>query len=185
MNIPALIHRFYRVICSVENLSTGFKLLAFFAMFIEPLFLFIQVLILFLFIDMTTSVYLQYKRRKKRYLSLIRKKLPGQCIQLLWRTIKPEKIIQTVEKIVFYSIALIIAFILDYFLLRQEGLDSKGLLPLVSTTNAVFFIFLGAEAWSIFRNMGRITNNMVFNQVAKLIGNKTGFEPEEEKQSNI
>jgi hypothetical protein len=173
--------RLPKVVASIEHLSITVKAVAFFTMFIAPLSLFIQVLIFFLIIDMMVSVYLQYKQLKKKVEELKKPKQPGYCFVIMWHTYKPEKLVQTVEKIILYSLVLIIAFVLDYFAFRT-GLDPDGRLPIVSTSNTVFIILLGAESGSIFKKAFKITNNSVFLQIGKLIASKTGYEPQNPTQ---
>ena len=63
---------------------------------------------------------------------------------------------------------MIVCFIFDGYLIRK-GLDPTGNLWTVSITNSVFLLIMGAEALSIIRNLGSITNNPVFKQIEKLL----------------
>lgn len=152
---------------------------AFLMAFVAPLYHFLTVLLLLMVTDMLTSIWMQYKEKKRRCKEIRRGEVKKEhyllwCFRVLWSTIKPDKISQSVEKLVSYSVALIVCFVLDAYVLRQ-GLAPDGLLMTVSITNAVYVLILIAEGISIMRNLGRITNNSVFRQVEKILLKKTNI----------
>jgi len=122
-----------------------------------------------------TSIWLQYKIKKTRCeerLDSYKKKIPIiGCIRLFFRTIQPDKMIRTIEKMIAYGIALIVSFILDYFTLGK-GLDEFGELFYFSITNLVYLLALFTEAISIIRNLGKITNNAVFRTIEYFLTDK-------------
>jgi hypothetical protein len=166
-SIPATVER-------IDNVSYKAKLLAMLTAFLAPLYNFIFVLILLLIIDMLTSIYAQVKVRTKRCTAKdISNHEKGKYkIKTAWRTIDPEKMLQTVEKIFGYAISLIVCFVLDHYILRL-GVDTSGLFHPVSITNVVYITILVSEGISILRNLGNITNNSVFNQIIKVIVKRT------------
>lgn len=149
------------------TLSIESKIISFLALFIYPLHDVISTIILFLIVDMITSIYLQYKRVKKRCTNGSEPERAWRIITF-WKIIRGDKILYTVEKMVSYSTALIICFILDYFVLRMH-IDGDGSLFIVSITNAVFVLIMIAEAKSIMRNLAKITNNKIFKQIEDII----------------
>jgi hypothetical protein len=174
--------RFHKMLINIDGLNMPVKFTAFLAMFVSPLSFFIQLLILILLFDMAVSIYSQYKKKKQRCEQINKVKTPGQCFVIMFRTINPNRFVETVEKIVFYSIAIILTYVVDYIMLRQNGLDPDGRLPLASIANATYVLILGREVWSVVSKIGDITNNQIFSQIAKLIANKTGYEPQNPTQ---
>lgn len=172
--LAALFERIPRTGFRISELSPLVKFAAFAAIFIAPLYDHIGAIVFFLFIDMTTSIYAQYKVKKRRCVSrrkegdTVRK---FHCFLIFYRTIEPRRLLESVEKIFGYALAMIVCFIFDGYLIRK-GLDPTGNLWTVSITNSVFLLIMGAEALSIIRNLGSITNNPVFKQIEKLLKTK-------------
>lgn len=177
-----LIERIPKTFDNILNLSMGVKIVSFFSMFVLPLYNHMGMIVLLLMIDLFTSIWAQYKAKKKRCKG-VNSNSPAEerfnCFVILYRTVKPDRILETVEKIFGYSITLIVVFILDYYLIRK-GLDETGMFSNLSLSNAVFLLIIAAEAWSINRNLGTITGNRIFKSINNLISKKTGYDQEAE-----
>lgn len=173
-----LIERIPKTFDNILNLSMGVKIVAFFSMFVLPLYNHMGMIVVLLMIDLLTSIWAQYKAKKKRCKGMNANSLAEErfnCFVILYRTIKPARILESVEKIFGYSITLIVVFIMDYYLIRK-GLDETGMFSNLSLSNAVFLLIIAAEAWSINRNLGTITGNRIFTAINKMISKKTGYE---------
>jgi hypothetical protein len=173
-SIPATFER-------IDNISFKTKLVAMLAAFLAPLYNFIFVLILLLIIDMFTSIYSQIKTRTKRCTAkdIGQQEKDKYIIKTAWRTVDPQKMLQTVEKIFGYAISLIVCFVLDHYILRL-GVDASGFFHPVSITNVVYITILVSEGISILRNLGNITNNSVFNQIIRVIVKRTKLDENDE-----
>ena len=160
---------------SLLELNGWFKVIAFFSIFVTPLYNHMGIILILLMTDLFTSIWSQYRVKKRRCrgnLENVPLERKFNCFVMLYRTIKPERILETVEKIVAYSIVLIVVFIMDYFLIRK-GLEADGMFSILSVSNSVFLLIIGAEIFSITRNLGSITNNKVFKTIGNLIKEKT------------
>ena len=178
MDLVSLFNSIPDTIRKFEHISFKTKLLAFFTMFLAPLYDFMLILTLFLVFDVITSIWAQIKLRKHKCKTkkIEEAEFNKWYLKSIWRTIDPEKLPRTVEKIFSYAVALIVCFILDFYLLRTSGVDTDGRFYVVSITNIVYAFILVTEAISIMRNLGRITNNAVFNQIIKILVKKTNTE---------
>jgi len=177
MNLASLFNSIPDTIAKFEHISFKAKIAAFFTAFLTPLYDMMLVLVLFLVLDMVTSLYAQIKRKKER---CIAKQIETQeCkryfFKSIWRTIDPNKLPRTIEKIFSYAVAMIVCFILDYYILRTE-MGADGRLYAISISNMVYIVILVTEAISILRNLGSITDNAVFNQIIKILVKKTNTE---------
>lgn len=169
MSYKIIIDKFSHVINKLFDNGILIRITAFAAMFITPLLQYIEVIIALIFLDMLTSIYVQYKDNIKEYQL---KECPKTIrlfmySKVFWQTINPQRIPVSIEKIVGYSIALIVCAILDNYIIN--GMSPKGELYKLSLTNAVFILIIASESISILRNLGKITNNTVFKQIEKLI----------------
>lgn len=90
-------------------------------------------------------------------------------VKTLWKILQPDRLIETVDKIIGYSIALAVCLALDVYVYQVEHSEQ---LVLISMTNAVFSIIATKEAVSILKNLGKITNNEVFTRIANLVTKK-------------
>lgn len=172
--LAALFERIPRTGIRISELSPVIKFVAFVAIFITPLYDHIGAIIFFLLIDMCTSIYSQYKVKKRKCQARSHEGPVKRfhCFLIFYRTIEPRRMLETVEKIFGYALAMIVCFIFDGYLIRK-GLDPQGNLWTVSVTNSVFLLIMGAEALSIIRNLGAITNNPIFKQIEKILKRET------------
>jgi hypothetical protein len=169
--LSALFERIPKTGLRIGELSPVVKFAAFTAVFITPLYNHIGAIIFFLILDMITSIYAQYKIKKKRCNDRYPKDKARQnfyCLIIFYRTIEPKKLLESVEKIFGYALALIVCFVFDGYFIRK-GLDATGNLFTFSVTNTVFLLIMGAEALSIIRNLGSITRNPIFAQIEKIL----------------
>ena len=168
----------------IMSLSIIPKIFSFFMFFVRPLYEFIGVLVVFVIIDMITSIWAQYKQVKRRcHESGEKRKTKGEgfylfwCGRILWRVIKGERIIETVDKIVAYSLSLMICVVFDYYVLRIIIEDSANFLILVSLTNTAFVLILAGESRSILRNLNKVTPGNILKKIEEAIGKKTKRKP--------
>ena len=115
---------------------------------------------------MNASIYAQYKIMRRKHNKPLCK--TGR-VKTLWKILQPDRLIETVDKIIGYSIALAVCLALDVYVYQVEHSEQ---LVLISMTNAVFSIIATKEAVSILKNLGKITNNEVFTRIANLVTKK-------------
>lgn len=177
MNLTSLFNSIPDTLRKLEHVSFKAKIIAFFTTFLAPLHEFMLVLIFFVIIDMIASVYLQIKvkKRKCKAKKIEKPEYQKYVLKSAWRIIDPQKLPNTVEKVVAYAIALIICFILDHHVLRTYP-DEMGRVPMISITNVVYMVLLITEAVSILRHLGRITGNTVFDSIIQILVKKTKTE---------
>lgn len=150
------------------SMNWPMKAFVFISAFLQPIISPIVVLLILLFVDMNTSVYAQYKDRKIKVSSKT-KLCKYSRFKLFWKTIDTDRILDTVDKMIGYSMALAVCLILDRYAYRVEQLS---VLSLVSLTNSAFVIIASKEGISILKNISKITNNRDLSKIIQLISKK-------------
>lgn len=131
----------------------------------------VYILVFFLFADLITSVYYQFIEKLKTNSSdfkgvSYKGKLYLGC-KTLFYTFESGKFRRTFEKLVFYTLGLMVVFIFERKLLH---INPTGL---VSITNSAAILICAVEVTSICANISKITNNKIFNKIAQMINKKT------------
>lgn len=168
----------FRTLKILNNLSIPAKVFWFLIGLFAPIAILIHMVILFLVIDMITAIYRQYKMTLR---SLGKKPFVFRTA-LLFKTFRSSRAITTIEKLVFYSAAIILVFLMEKFVLHIDFNDGQPV-GLMTITNISAGIILGIEFGSIMANISIITKNNVFLTIYKLmvsnVRNKTHVDIEE------
>jgi|GEM_PF-1771218 len=138
---------------------------------LAPLSTYVHFLIFLLITDAVTSIYFQYKTK----LEALRKeetKLTGKVrFFTFFTTIESKKLRITVEKLVSYILAFIVAFLFDKFVLKITPLEG-ALLNNFSLANVTVILVCSVEVTSIFANLSKITGHPIYNQILKILNKK-------------
>jgi len=141
------------------------KLFALIIAMLAPLAVVIHLLLFLLVLDAVTSIYYQIKIRLAG-LSGFRLRLQSALL-----TIESRKLRITLEKMVFYVLALIVFFLFDKFILHIEPINIDDTFTF-SFTNFAAVLVCMTELTSIMSNLSKITNNPIFNRITKILQKK-------------
>ncbi len=141
------------------------KLFAAIISLFAPLAVVIHILLLLLILDAATSIYYQIKRQLKE-ISGFRLRL-----QTAFMVIESRKLRLTLEKMFFYTLAMIVFFLFDKYILYIEPINLDATFAF-SLTNFAAVLVCMTELTSIMSNMSKITNNPIFNRITKILQKK-------------
>jgi hypothetical protein len=138
---------------------------------LAPLSTYVHFLIFLLLTDAATSIYYQYKGR----LITLKKKEANLSIRVklftFFHTIESSKLRITVEKLVSYILAFIVAFLFDKYVLQITPLEG-AMLSNFSLANVTVILVCSVEVTSIFANLSKITGHPVYTQILKILNKK-------------
>lgn len=148
------------------------KIIAVILAVLAPLAIYVHFLIFLLITDAVTSIYYQYKQKLK---------IVGRCkktpltfkvrVFTFFQTIESGKLRKTVEKLVSYTLAFIVAFLFDKYALKVEALEN-GLLQNFSLANVTVIMVCSVEVTSIFANLSKITKNPIYDTILNIFNKK-------------
>ncbi|MDA3819097.1 MAG: phage holin family protein [Candidatus Delongbacteria bacterium] len=146
----------------LNAMSVPVKVLSVIIAFLTPLTSIIHVILFLLFIDMFTSIYYQ-----------ISQAIPTNSpfttnVKLAFRIIESSKMRKTIEKMMFYVLALIVFYMFDLYILHISP-ETATSISAVTVTNISAALIAMVELTSITSNISKITGNPVFNRIAKII----------------
>jgi hypothetical protein len=141
------------------------KLISIILAMLAPLAVIIHLLLFLLVLDAVTSIYFQIKTRLAG--------MKGFCLRLktAFMVIESRKLRITLEKMVFYVLALIVFFLFDKYILHIEPINIDDTFTF-SLTNFAAVLVCMTELTSIMSNLSKITNNPIFNRITKILQKK-------------
>jgi len=145
--------------------SYAAKLFGLIISLLAPLSVVIHFMLFLLFLDAITSIYFQIKTQIKG-VSGFRLRL-----QTAFMVIESRKLRLTLEKMFFYTMAMIVFFLFDKFILHIEPINIDDTFTF-SLTNFAAVLVCMTELTSIMSNMSKITNNPIFNKITKILQKK-------------
>ena len=162
----------HRTISAIHEQPWLLKIFALVLAALAPLAAYIHFLIFLLVIDAATSIYYQYKQKLKAVQKCKKTKLTLSVrIYTFFQTIESSKLRKTVEKLVSYTIAFIVAFLFDKYALQIQPLHG-GLLNYFSLANVTVILVCSVEVTSIFANLSKITSNPIYTTILKILNRK-------------
>lgn len=174
--LPRTKETFHGILSVVEDGTFIAKLFALFLAFLTPLHTVFGVMLFFLMMDTITAVYLRFRINLKRQNNC---KSPNineatrkiRCWRLLWRSFEKEKFGKTIEKMVSYPIIVLCCFVFDILVLQLHPGDD-GLILRFSLTSFAFVLICFYDLQSILRNMGKATDNKIYQLIENLLAKK-------------
>ncbi len=145
--------------------SYAAKLFGLIISLLAPLSVVIHFMLFLLFLDAVTSIYFQIKTQIKG-VSGFRLRL-----QTAFMVIESRKLRLTLEKMFFYTMAMIVFFLFDKFILHIEPINIDDTFTF-SLTNFAAVLVCMTELTSIMSNLSKITNNPIFNRITKILQKK-------------
>lgn len=138
---------------------------------LAPLSTYVHFLIFLLVTDAVTSIYYQYRGKLNALRKTGASVTPKVRLFTLCHTIESGKLRITVEKLVSYIIAFIVAFLFDKYALQITPLEG-GLLNYFSLANVTVILVCSVEVTSIFANLSKITGHPIYNRILKIMNKK-------------
>ncbi len=124
----------------------------------------ILILVFFVLLNMFTSIYYQI-------LKLPKASCFSQRINDIISVIDSHKLRHTVNKLLFYILALFAFYLFDVFLLKIKPLDNYMLVTF-SLTNLASLLICISELSSIATNISKITGNPIFLLIMRIFSKK-------------
>lgn len=166
------LHITSRTAAAIHEQPWLLKIIALVLAALAPLAAYVHFLIFLLIVDALTSIYFQYKQKLKAVAKCKKTKLTFQIrIYTLFQTIESGKLRRTVEKLVSYTLAFIVAFFFDKYALQIQPLHG-GLLNYFSLANVTVILVCSVEVTSIFANLSKITSNPIYTTILKILNRK-------------
>ncbi len=141
------------------------KVFSLVAAIFAPLAVVVHILLFLLVLDAVTSIYHQMKLRLEGVFGFRLR------IQTALQTIESRRLRQTIEKMFFYVLALIVFFLFDKYILYIEPINLDNTFAF-SFTNFAAVLVCMTEVTSIMSNLSKITNNPIFNKINKILQKK-------------
>ena len=156
----------------IHNQPWLFKIMALLLATLAPLAAYVHFLIFLLVCDAVTSIYYQYKVNLQAVKESNINRYTFQVkLFTLFQTIESSRLRKTVEKLISYTLAFIIAFFFDKYALQITSLEG-GLLNSFSLANVTVVLVCSVEVTSIFANLSKITNNPIYNTILSIFNKK-------------
>lgn len=161
-----------RTVNVIQNQNWFVKIITLLLASLAPLADYVHFLIFLLLVDALTSIYYQYKIKLKAVKKISNTELDFRIrVFTLAQTIESGKLRKTVEKLVSYVLAFIVAFFFDKYALQISPLQG-GLLTYFSLANVTVLLVCSVEVTSIFANLSKITSNPIYNTILKILTRK-------------
>ena len=138
--------------------------------FLAPLLDFLYIIAFLLVVDMITSIAYQYTIRRKDYSNWHVALFGDFGHSTVKGIIESGKLRTTVAKLFFYMLTIICIYWFEIKLIQNA--PEGGIFNLLSITNISAILICSVEIISILENVSQITNNPIFNVLAKLFKKK-------------
>lgn len=135
---------------------------------LAPLKIYVFFLVFLLVIDAITSIYYQFRKNvniEQMKVSFMKK------LKILFTTIESGKLRRTFEKMVAYTLGMIVCFLFDKIALQITPLEGNPL-SFLSLANIATVMVCGVEVFSILENISKITDNPVWLKIASIFKKK-------------